>query len=200
MRPKSSLFYGLLVIAIGILLIAFNNRGELLSWVVILAGLALIIPCVFTLINAVNDNRRASHNGTDTFNQRLMTTGVVITSVIGIALGLWMIVSPNFFIGFIAYGFAVLLILYGIYHLCVVIWLCRPLVLPGGFYIIPILMIIAGLVILFTSVRYIKSAVIIITGIGLIGAGVSSILEFVAAGSSKRAIERESRSDGQHTI
>lgn len=198
MRPKSSLFYGLLVIAIGILLIVFNNRGELLSWVVILAGLALIIPCVFTLANAINDNRRASRSGTDTFNQRMMTTGVIITSIIGIGLGVWLVVSPNFFIGFIAYGFAILLILYGIYHLCVVIWMCRPLVLPAGFYIIPSLMIIAGLIILLTNVRYIKSAVIIITGIGLIGAGVSSILEYVAAGSSQRAIERESQTSGQH--
>lgn len=184
MRPKSTILYGLLVILIGALLIAFNNNGELLTWVVVLAGIALIVPCLYTLITTVSDGRRDRAAGTDNLSTRIMSTGVIITSVIGIGLGIWLVASPNFFIRFIAYAFAVILILYGIYHLCVVVWLCAPAKMPLGYYILPLLLIIAGLVILCTDLRNLKSAVIIITGFGLIFAGISSILEYWAVRSA----------------
>lgn len=196
MRPASTVFYGILVVLIGILLIVFHNHGELLSWVVILAGISLIIPCLYTLISTVSGERKQRRQGVDTFSLRLMTSGMVVTSVIGIGLGIWLVVSPGFFIGFLAYAFAVLLIIYGIYHLCILLWVCKPLKMPGYFYIIPVLLIIAGLVILFSTVREIQSAVILITGIGLIGAGFSSIIEYIAARSAAQAIKSES--DGKH--
>ncbi|MCM1110727.1 MAG: DUF308 domain-containing protein [Clostridium sp.] len=189
MRPKSTLFYGMLVMAIGILLIVFSGRGELLNWVVILAGISLIIPCLYTLVATITDERRAASDGADTFSLRMMTSGVVITSVLGIALGIWMLAAPNFFIRFIAYAFAVLLIVYGVYHICVLVWLCRPAVLPWGLYIIPVLMVIAGIAILATSLHDLKSAVIIITGIGLIGSGFSSILEYVSAKGQRKVTD-----------
>lgn len=198
MRPKSSIFYGLLVIAIGAVLIAFNNRGELLNWVVTLVGIAFIIPCLYTLISAISDDRRMRRAGSDTIGLRFMTTGVVMTSVIGIGLGIWLVASPDFFIRFIAYAFAVILILYGIYHLCVLVWLCRPVQLPVGYYIIPLLLIVAGVAIIATNLRYIKSTVIIITGLGLIGSGISSILEYVAAnGAYRKSISGQT--SGEHT-
>lgn len=185
MRPTSTVFYGFLVIVIGIILIVFHTHAELLNWVVILAGISLIVPCLYTLISTVSGERRQRRNNVaaDTLGYRFMSFGVVLTSVIGIALGIWLIVNPAFFIGFLAYAFAVVLILYGLYHLCVILWLCRPAKLPAYFYIIPLLLIIGGVVILCTSVRQIQSTVILITGIGLIGAGLSSFFEYIATSS-----------------
>lgn len=184
-RPTSTVFYGFLVIVIGIILIVFHTHAELLDWVVILAGISLIVPCLYTLISTISGERKKRSNNIadDTLGYRFMSFGVVLTSVLGIALGIWLIVKPAFFIGFLAYAFAVVLILYGIYHLCVILWLCRPAKLPAYFYIIPLLLIIAGVVILCTSVRHIQSAVILITGIGLIGAGLSSFFEYIATSS-----------------
>lgn len=185
LRPASTLFYGILVIVIGVLLVMFHSNSNLLSWVVILAGISLVIPCLYTLLSTVSGERRERRQGYTSVTSRMMNFGTILTSVIGIAIGIWLIVAPNFFIGFIAYAFAVLLIIYGLYHICVVAWICQPLRLPVWYYIIPLLLIGAGLVILLSSVRQIQSTVILITGIGLIGAGISSLLEYVAAYGSR---------------
>lgn len=181
MRPRSSLFYGFVVLAIGILLIVFNKRGELLSWVVILAGLSMAIPCVYTLISAIADKRRARRDNADTAGLSLYDTGMTITSVIGIAIGAWMMINPAFFIGFLAYAFAILLIIYGIYQIVALAVISQPLMLPWYFYIIPVLMVVAGFIILCTSVHNIQNIVVLITGIGLVCAGFNSILQYTTA-------------------
>lgn len=195
MRSVSSIFYGLLTMVIGAVLIAFHSHGELLTWVVILAGIALIVPCLFTMLSTLSASRRRRRAGTDSFSLRLTTTGVMITGFIGIGLGIWLVAAPDFFIRFLAYAFAVLLILYGIYHFCIATWLCGPKRLSAGYYFIPMLLIIAGVVILFTSVRQIKSAVILITGIGLIFSGVSSFCEYLASRRLLTQAESASRPD-----
>lgn len=176
MRPKTSLFYGILVIAAGILLIVFNGRAQLLSWVVILAGISLAVPCLCSLVSAISSNRQARRDGTGSMSLSILNSGVVIASLIGIGAGVWMIVHPAFFIGFLAYAFAVIIILYGVYQILEIAWIYRPQ--PAGLYVVPILMIVAGLVILFSSVRAIQSTVVLITGISLVCAGVNAILEF----------------------
>lgn len=189
MRPVSTVFYGFLVIVIGILLIVFHTHTNLLDWVVILAGITLIIPCLYTLITTLSGERKARRGGYTSFNTRMMTSGIVLTSVIGIALGVWLVATPAFFIGFLAYAFAILLIIYGLYHICVLVWFCRPVAMPIWFYIIPVLLIVAGVVILGTSVREIQATVILITGIGLVASGFSSITEYVVANRPVRPTE-----------
>ena len=188
MRSKSSLFYGFVVMAIGILLIVFNRRGELLSWVVILTGLALIVPCAYTLITAIADRRRARNDNADSVNLELYDTGMTITSVIGIAVGAWMVINPGFFIGFLAYAFAIILLAFGLYQVVTVALLAKPLQLSGGFYIIPVLLIVAGVVILCTSVRNIQYMVVLITGIGLVCAGFNTILGYTSGRSATKSL------------
>ncbi len=173
---STSLFYGLLVIAAGVLLIIFNGRAEFLSWVVVLAGITLAVPCLCSLISAISSNRQAQRDGASNVSLSILNSGIVIASIIGIGIGGWMIFNPTFFIGFLAYAFAVIIILYGIYQVLQIAWIYRPL--PAYLYIIPVLMIIAGCVILFSSVHTIQYTVVLITGISLICAGLNNVLQY----------------------
>ena len=100
-------------------------------------------------------------------------------------LSVWMVVSPAFFVGLLAYIFGAILILYGIFHIIVVAVWSRPFILPWWFYLIPVLMIIAGVVILCTDVRTINSAVVLITGIALVASSVNSVLEISATNPAR---------------
>lgn len=91
-----------------------------------------------------------------------------------------MLIQPTFFVGLLAYIFAALLILYGIFHIIVIGFWAKPIVLPMWFYVIPVLMIVAGVVLLCTSVRTLNSAVVLITGIALVASAVNSLLEMVS--------------------
>lgn len=183
MRPKTSLLYGIMVVAAGVLLLIFNGKAQLLSWIVILTGISLVVPCLCSLVSAISSNRQAQRDGSGSMSLSILNSGVVIASLIGIGFGLWMIIHPAFFIGFLAYAFAVIIILYGVYQILEIAWIYRPQ--PAGLYIIPVLMIIAGAVILFSSVRTIQYTVVLITGVSLVCAGLNAILEYALTPTSR---------------
>lgn len=172
----------LVVFVAGILLIAWHSRIDILQWVVVLAGITLIVPALYSFIIALGRRRR----GEGDEMRRTARTSTLWTSVAAIALGVWMVVNPSFFAGLLAYMFGAVLILYGIYHIVLMTYWLRPAVFPFWFYIIPVLMLASGIVILSTSVREMNSVVVLITGIALVASAVNSMLEFTASASSAR--------------
>ncbi|MDE7451764.1 MAG: DUF308 domain-containing protein [Paramuribaculum sp.] len=166
----------IIVMIVGILLIVWHKEANLLDWFIVAVGVMFIIPGLYSLISALvrkgnREKEKVDHSA---------ATSTIIASVGALALGIWMAVSPGFFVGLLAYIFGGILILYGIFHIIFVGFWSRPYVLPGWFYIIPVLMIIAGVVIICTNVRTMNSIVSLITGISLVASSVSTILEISA--------------------
>ncbi len=169
----------LIVFVVGVLLIVWHQRVDILSWIVMAVGLMLIIPALYSLISALvrkKDDGNISHSA---------SSSTIVASVGALALGIWMVVSPAFFVGLLAYIFGAILILYGIFHIVAIGFWSRPFVLPGWMYIIPVLMIGAGVVILCTSVRTIQSTVVLITGIAFVASAVNSLCEAVATNPAR---------------
>ena len=169
----------LIVFVVGVLLIVWHQRVDILSWIVMAVGLMLIIPSLYSLISALvrkKDEANITHSA---------SSSTIIASVGALALGIWMVVTPGFFVGLLAYIFGAILILYGIFHIVTIGFWARPFVLPGWMYIIPVLMIGAGVVILCTSVRTIQSTVVLITGIALVASAVNSLCESVATNPAR---------------
>lgn len=174
MKSRSNWLTIIIVFVVGILLIVWHQRIDILSWIVISAGLMLVIPGLYSLISAMV---RKKEDGKINYSA---SSASIVASVGALALGIWMIVNPAFFVGLLAYIFAAILILYGIYHIIVIGFRAKPIIMPGWFYIIPVLMIIAGVVLLCTSVRTLNSVVVLITGIALVASAVNSMLETVS--------------------
>lgn len=150
----------LLTAAVGLLLIIFHNQVNLLQWIILAVGIAIAVPSLYNLLASFRNSHRASDG-----NVRISS---IIASVGALALGIWIIVNPTFFVGLLAYLFAALMILYGITQLIILNYASRPARLSFGFYIIPLLEIIAGVVILCTSVHTMNALVVLITGIMLV--------------------------------
>lgn len=193
MKNSASRWLTILVVFIaGILLIAWHSRIDILQWVVILVGVALIVPALYSFIIALGRKRRGE-GGED---ERTARTSTLWASVAAIALGIWMVLDPTFFAGLLAYMFGTILILYGIYHIVLMSYWLRPFTMPFWFYIIPVLMIISGIVILCTSVRMMNDVVVLITGIALVASAVNSVLEYTAESTARRnALPKSSTSD-----
>lgn len=174
MKSGSNWLTIIIVFVVGILLIVWHQRIDILSWIVIAVGLMLVIPGLYSLISAMvrkKEDEKINYSA---------SSASIVASVGALALGVWMIVKPAFFVGLLAYIFAAILILYGIYHIIVIGFWAKPIIMPGWFYIIPVLMIIAGVVLLCTSVRTLNSVVVLITGIALVASAVNSMLETVS--------------------
>lgn len=187
----------LVVFVAGVLLIAWHSRIDILQWVVVLVGITLIVPALYSFIIALGRRRR----GEGDQDRRTARTSTLWTAVAAIALGVWMVLDPTFFAGLLAYMFGAILILYGLYHIVTMSYWLRPVVFPFWFYIIPVLMIAAGIVILCTTVRMMNDIVVLVTGIALVASAVNSMLEYTASASARRALEHgEARREVQeHT-
>lgn len=175
---------------VGVLLIVFYDHGEILSWVVTLFGVCLIIPAVYNLISTLRVRKRLRLESQTHTNTRPLPAGAVsasmVASVAGIALGVWMLLTPDFFVGLIVYVFGALLIVYGIYELVWVAWMAKPFRMPFYYYLVPILMIVGGIVILCTSIRTMNQIMMLLTGILLLASALNSALEIVSMHPAKR--------------
>lgn len=167
----------LVMFVVGILLIIWHARLDVLNWIIMAVGISLILPGLYDFVIAL----RSSGGSEKSQAIRQMSGSTMIVAVGAIALGVWMLISPSFFVGVMAYAFGAILVFLGIYHIAIVAYLSRPLSLPGFLYIIPGLLIIAGLVILLSSVRTIQSVVVLIMGISLVASSINSLLEYTSA-------------------
>ncbi|MDE6859763.1 MAG: DUF308 domain-containing protein [Duncaniella sp.] len=170
---KTDIFTSIIVGIAGIAMIVLHNRIGIMEWIVIMIGVMFIIPGVFSVLLGALSKQRKS-------------TTSVIAGIGAIALGVIMCAMPVQFAGIMVTIFGCLLIVNGVYHLCFVAWLSRPFVLPFYYYIIPVLLIVTGVVVMFTSVRTINSIVLLVTGIAFVCSSVSSLMEWIATHPSHR--------------
>lgn len=197
-KKSSSLGFWISVVItalVGALLIAWHNDVNLASWIVIAIGALILVPSVVVLVSSLT-HRSTAHvevataTTGHTSRSSSMNLSMTIVSIAAIALGLWMILSPGFFVGLIVYLFAIVLLAYGIYQFIELIYFSRPAVMPWYLYIVPALFVIAGIIILFSSVREINSVVTLITGILLICSAINSTIQAIASRAILRQINR----------
>ncbi len=180
----------LITALVGVLLIVFYDRGEILTWVVTLFGICLIVPGGYNLFTTLRLRKQLQLVENTGSSGRRMPAGSVsasiVASVAGIALGVWMLLTPDFFVGLIVYVFGALLLVYGVYELVWAAWMAKPFRMPVYYYLVPILMIVGGIVILCTSIRTMNQVMMLLTGILLLASAVNSTLEYVAMHPAKR--------------
>lgn len=178
---KQGRLYALLaVLAAGILLIIFHNQN-LLSTMIVILGVVLILPCLATLL-AMLLRRTKDAQGNEVKPNKALFASTVISSLCGVGLGVWMILSPGSLVGIMVYLFAALLIIAGLYQIIMLAVGHRPMCFPWWMYIMPTLMTAAGIVILSTDVKTLESTVVLITGICLVVFVLNSFVEIVKIG------------------
>ena len=179
---QGQLYANLVILAAGILLIIFNDQN-LVSTLIVILGAVLMLPCVASLISLLVRRAKEAKDGVAT-SKALFASGV-ISSMCGVALGAWMIVSPGSLVGIMVYVFAVLLIVAGLYQIIMLAVGHRPIKFPLWMYLMPTLMTAAGIVILATDVKTIESVVVLITGISLVAFAINRLVEMVKIGNEQ---------------
>ena len=200
MKGKINFFTSLLLFAAGVTLIVLHSKVDILQTIVVFLGVVFIIPAVVTiLVGAFTRSRRAASltetvinpDGTTTTRhpgQAVYITSLVV-SIFAIGLGVAMVLYPAFFAAAITYLFASLLIAAGIYHVIVVAWLARPVRMPFYFYIVPVLLIAAGVTIFCIGEQRFDDVIVLVTGIAMIASSISSLMEYIAMQPQKRIKE-----------
>lgn len=175
---KSNLVTAVIVGLVGILLIAFHSRIDLLNWVSVAVGLMFVLPSLYVLCSSIGGKQH-------------LPVGIAFVSAGGLILGLLMCIFPDAFAGFFVYLFAAMLVIFGIYQIVDLASWSRIAPIPAFYYVIPVLLVATGIVMLCTSLRNINTAVVLVTGIALIAGSANSLLEYFSTRRASKASKPE---------
>lgn len=173
MKGRNFLITYVSALVIGILLLIYHDREALYNTLVIVIGVLIGLP---SLILILMELFKKKHPKEASVHESKMERGsdvatnwaTLIAGIAGLALGVWMLVNPAFFIHAIIYTIGGILVLVGIVQIAALYSASKPLKPIMLWFIIPVLTLIAGVVIIFLGPDKVASAAGLIAGISLI--------------------------------
>ena len=166
MKNKVSLLVNSVLLIIGLSLIFLNSRERVLETIIMLFGVTFIVPACISLIS-VRGNRQGG----------FLPIVSVIASAGAIALGIALMAIPEFFVGIVVYIFAASLIVVGIIDLWNLLASRKEVKFGAGFFVIPVLLLMSGIIMLTLDVKTIESVAVLIVGIALVAFSINSLAE-----------------------
>lgn len=181
MKSKNLTYTGIITLIVGIVLIFLKSAA--IDIVVMVVGVAFLIAAIVNLYFVFSGPSKieVEVNGRQT-SKATISVGSLITAIAAAALGLWMLFEPSGFSSLLVYVFSGLIILAGVYHILTLSM--GGMKFPFGFYILPIILVVGGIVLLVLGATAVKSSIVLITGIALVVYSVCNFLE--AAGASRK--------------
>lgn len=147
-------------VVIGVLLIAWPEAAIL--YLVIAIGAMFFLPSLFTIIGYLMKGRQ-------------MGMYFPIVALGSLLFGLWLMISPAFFVGILMYVLGGVLVFAGISQLASLSSARGWTMVPVGFYVMPVLILIAGLVVLLNPFAA-ATVPFIILGVSSVAYGVSELI------------------------
>ena len=154
-------------ILVGILLIM--QREAVLPIIVQCIGAAFILPGLFALVSFL------LRKNNDTAQQKWQPTVTMLTSIGSIVFGLWLLLTPEFFVGTLMMFLGIMVSLLGLYQITILILARKYSAVPFIMFIMPIALLVVGLAVL---VNPFDAATIpfLLLGIGAVVGGVSDLV------------------------
>lgn len=189
----------LITAGVGILLIAWHNESNLFECLVRALGILLLVPGCYVLFSSFNDLKsRQMGDGVERGyaavpRRRPATVSLIVVSVVSIVFGVWMLLKPDFFVGFMIYLMAAVLIVYGLYQIIVAAYFVKPMVLPWYFYIIPVIFLVMGLAVFLTPLQKTVGVLTLIIGILLLAGAANAAVQRITVAAMARKLRADSR-------
>lgn len=180
MRSKSLTWTGVIVLIVGIALIFL--RSTAIDIIVMVLGAMFLLAAAINLYFIFSSTRVTVGDDGKKLTRTGISVGSVLTAIAAAALGLWMLLDPATLSSMMVYVLAGVLIIAGVYHICLLAFGFRPVKFPFIFYVLPILLAATGIVVLIIGADATKNYIVLITGIAMVAYSVCCFLE--VAGSS----------------
>lgn len=183
MNDKNYIWTYVFTLIAGLLLLIFSNSVNLFSIIVMIIGVCLIIPSVIMLFKGfagkrTPDGRRVPHP---------WYMGMAV--ILGLAAGVLFLAKPDFFVNYLIYTLGILLIFVGVIQVINLVSEGNTYgKLSAGWYVIPCLTIIGGIVVTILGPDKIEQIISIVTGILLILFSVNGIFCDVSVKGKKKII------------
>lgn len=177
------------LLIIGVLLLAFHSTTNLFEIMVVVIGVCLLIPSIITLFAGFNGKRMP--DGTRARRPWYLAA----SAIAGLIGGTLLVVMPGFFVTYIIYTLAILLIVVGIIQILNLSGEGREIGgMPAGWYTMPWLTVIAGIVILIIGPDRLADIITIITGAVLTLYGINGLM---SAAARRRIAKAQTRNQAE---
>lgn len=189
-KSYPSILINICLFLAGVLFLLFFNNDNVLKIVAIILGIIFIVPSLIYLGMVV------SHHNEERDATKLMG---IFPAIGGLCFGVVLDLKPELFSEILSVIFSVLLIALGLFHIVFMVMSTRRLKFKFWHYIIPLLIIISGVVTLLVTKGNL-SLLILLTGISLILASFSTLIEYLAERKVQKAAKRvEAAAGGSST-
>jgi uncharacterized membrane protein HdeD (DUF308 family) len=147
---------------IGLVLVMFPDQAG--DYFVITIGVVFLVPSLISIIGYFAQNAEV--------RPRFPVEGVG-----SLLFGLWLIIMPGFFADLLTFVLGFILVMGGVQQIASLTAARRWMPVPGGFYIVPVLILLAGLLALFNPMG-VRSTAFIIIGISSLVYAASELLNW----------------------
>ena len=163
-----------------LLLVLLYDEARLMEGIVMVMGVMFLVPSAISLILMLSQMSRSMSQIDGEADSVGFSNGGLLPSIGGICFGLSLVLRPLLFVEILAYLFAIILIIGGLYHVVMLLITSRRISVSLWLYVLPVVVAVAGFVLILTDVRTVEKWVNLITGIALICFSVASLTEYIA--------------------
>lgn len=149
-------------LVIGLVLVMFPDQAG--DYFVITIGVIFLVPLLVSIIGYFAQSTE-------------MRSRFPIEGVGSLLFGLWLIIMPGFFADLLTFVLGFILVMGGVQQIASLSAARRWMPVPGGFYVVPVLILLAGLVALFNPTG-VRSTAFIIIGISSLVYAASELLNW----------------------
>lgn len=153
----------ILTIIAGLILVVWPELA--LSYIVILIGTLFLISGLFVTISYFTNKSQPNNS----------SSALLFTGIGSVLLGLWLILMPGFFVNILMFVMGGLLVLAGIQQIAALIVMRKNTVIPYALYIIPSLVLLAGILVIFNPFTT-ATSVFILFGVAAILYGITGLI------------------------
>lgn len=160
-----SLIRILFALIVGLILIIWP--GAAVNYLVITVGILFLIPGLIGLIGYIASKPRENSS-----------VSFPLEGIGSILLGLLLIIMPDFFANVLMYVLGFILILAGIWQLASLNLARKQMKVPGGFFIVPFLILLMGVIVIFFPAD-VRNTTFIIIGVTCLVYAVNELVNYM---------------------
>lgn len=154
----------LAALIIGVLLVMYPN--EIGNYFIIIIGIVFLVPSIISLISHFFVN-----------NKEGISRRFPIEAIGSLLFGLWLMITPGFFADLLTYLLGFILIMGGVQQIASLLAARKWSEVPGGFFVMPVLILLAGLFALLNP-GGVRSTAFIIIGVAAIVYAMTDLLNW----------------------
>lgn len=149
-------------LVIGLVLVMFPDQAS--DYFVITIGVIFLVPSLISIIGYYAQGFEV--------RRRFPIEGIG-----SLLFGLWLVIMPGFFADLLTFVLGFILVMGGVQQIASLVAARKWVLVPGGFYVVPVLILIAGLIALFNPTG-VRSTAFIIIGVTSLVYAVSELINW----------------------